>query len=244
MTNPYHMLDVKSQGENATIPAPAICVLLLTYLRTEMAVATVKSFCEKIDYPKELLSFYIADDGSPFEHVQTLINEIQKGGVSVAGYHNEKMMPGTCFVGRGWNYGLQQAHKVSDIVLLLEDDWELRYELDIRPYIRLLLELPEVGIVRLSGLPVGGEVRVRGWNGVHYLEYLRTTAMGYSGNPHLRHVRYTEFYGLFAIDRSPGDVEVNYDERFQEFKDGPNIWRPADLPAYGIFGHLGRERTW
>lgn len=243
MSNPLLMLDVKDQGENANIPAPNLCVVLLTYLRTGMAVRTVKSFCENIDYPKELISFYIADDGSPWEHMQAIIDEIQAHEVAVYGYHNEKITPGP-IVGKGWNRGLQKGHQASDFVFLLEDDWVLTKELDIRPYVRCLLQRADVGIIRLSGLPVGGELRVQGFNGIHYLEYLRSAPMAYSGNPHIRHVRFSAYYGFFATDRNPGDIEINYDERFRQYPDGPNIWRPADLPAWGIFGHIGNERTW
>ena len=244
MNNPYLMLDVKDQGENAAIPAPNICVVLLTYLRTNLAVRTIKAFCENIDYPKELLSFYIADDGSPWDHMQNLIDEIQKGGVALVGYHNEKFKPGTPCVGLGWNRGLMAGYQVADIVFQLEDDWELRSPLDIRPFVRLLIERADVGVVRLSGLAVGNEVRIVGHNGVHYLEYMRSANMAYSGNPHMRHRRFTEYYGMFNTNLSPGDIELNYDFRFCNFPDGPNIWRPADIPGWGIFGHIGNERTW
>lgn len=237
------MLDCKERGGEASIPAPSICVLLLTYLRTDLALRTVRSFAEKVDYPKQLIGFYIADDGSPYKHVQALMDEIVNGGMAVYGYHNEKAAPGTPFVGRGWNQGLVRAHSFSNIVLQLEDDWELKDPLDLRPYVRLLLEREDVGMVRLSGIPVGLETRVVGHNGAHYLDCLKTAKMAYSGNPHLRHARFTNAYGMYRIDLTPGDLELNYDEMFR-YREGPAIWRPADLPAYGIFGHIGRERTW
>lgn len=238
------MLDVKSEGENATVPAPPICVVLLTYLRTEMAVRTIRGVCENLDYPKELLSFYVADDGSSAGHVQVLLDEIQRGGVKIAGYHNEKFVPGSTHCGIGWNTALQKGHQAADIVLWMEDDWELRTKFDIRPYIRMLTERTDIGAVRLCQLALGNDLRVQGHRGLHYLEYLRSSAYAYSGNPHFRHARFSEYYGLFKIDANPGDIELDYDSKFRAMPDGPGIWRPADIPAWGVFGHIGREKTW
>lgn len=244
MTDPLLMLDVKEQGANAIIPAPQVCVVLLTYLRTEMALRTVRGVCEYLDYPKELLSFYVADDGSPSGHVQVILDEIKQGGINLVGYHNEKYAPGTTFCGQGWNTGLQKGHQTAPILLWLEDDWELKRPFDIRPYVRLLVEREDVGVVRFGQLTVGNDLKVEGHNGIHYLEYLRSSSYAYSGNPHLRHVRFSEYYGLFATDRNPGDVELHYDEKFRTMPDGPRIWRPAGFPEWGMFGHIGKDKTW
>ena len=245
MTEPYElMLDCKEKGGLAEIPAPKICVCLLSYLRTEMALRTIRGLAENLDYPKELVSFYVGDDGSPSEHMDAILAEIKNNGFELAGYHNEKSRPGTPFCGLGWNKALRQGHNHADIILWMEDDWVLERPLDIRPYVRLLLEREDVGIVRLSGLPDGLDLRVQTHNGIHYLECLRSTRMAYSGNPHLRHVRFSEYYGTFGINLTPGDLEIAYDEKFRRSTGGPNIWRPADISAWGIFGHIGRERTW
>lgn len=241
--NPLLMLDVKEQGENAVIPAPNICVLLLTYKRTEMAVTTIRYLCQNLDYPKELLSFYIADDGSPQEHMQAIFDELQVWGIKLTGYHNEKYSQGS-MVGRGWNIGLLKSYLVAPIVLQLEDDWKLEKQLDIRQYVRCLVEREDVGMIRMSGLVDGQNLQVRCHHGIHYLECLRSSNFAYSGNPHLRHRRFSEFYGLFATDQTPGDLEIEYDRVFRSRPDGPGIWRPADLPAWGVFGHIGNERTW
>ena len=244
MDRPDLALDWKERGGDAEFPAPRVCVVLLTYLRTEMAVRTVRTLCENLDYPKELLGFYIADDGSPWEHMQAVLDEINRGGLYVVGYHNEKFRPGTPYVGLGWNLGLLKGFQAANIILQLEDDWELKSPLDIRPYIRCLLERTDVGIIRLSGLPEGLELKVRGHHGVHYLECLRSASFAYSGNPHLRHKRFSDYYGFFSTKHTPGDLEIEYDRFFRNDPNGPSIWRPADLPAWGIFGHIGQTRTW
>ena len=244
MTEPYElMLDCKDQGGNAVIQAPNICIVLLTYLRTEFAVRTIQGVCDNLDYPKELRTWYVADDGSPSEHIGAIFKTLEDNGESLYRYHNDKYRKGTPFCGIGWNRALEFAHMHSDYVLWLEDDWVLQESLDIRPWVRMLKEREDVGIVRMSGLATGNDVRIVAHNGVHYLQYLRKSKMAYSGNPLIRHVRFKNKYGLFDTKRSPGAMEISYDEAFRA-QDGPDIWRPASINAWGVWGHIGRERTW
>lgn len=241
---PELMLDFPDRGGLAEIPAPRLCICLLTYQRTAMTIRTIVGLSDHLIYPRQLTGFYVADDGSSREHIDKVLNHIKICEYQLVGYHNEKFVSGKPFCGIGWNMALQKGHQNADIILWIEDDWELKKELDIRPYVRMLIERQDVGMVRLSGLPTGLDLRVEAHNGIHYLECLRSSKMAYSGNPHLRHVRFSQYYGLFATDRTPGDMEINYDERFRAHSGGPNIWRPADLSAWGIFGHIGNERTW
>lgn len=245
MTDRWELcLDASDQGGNATVLAPQLCVALLTYKRTEMAVRTVKGIVDNLIYPKELVSFYVADDGSPWPHMDAIFSAIKDGGLRIAGYHNEKFSGGTPYCGIGWNVALRKSHMTSDYVLWLEDDWVLKAPLDIRPFIWMLLDRKDVGMVRLSGLAIGNIVEVKAHRGVHYLDYLRSAQFAYSGNPHIRHIRFDEYYGLFATNLTPGDLEVHYDDKFRHMLGGPAIWRPSDIPGWGIFNHIGRERTW
>jgi hypothetical protein len=221
---------------------PMIAIVMVTYKRTALAVETVNSFSEYLNYPKELRQWYVADDGSPFTHVEAILDEIKLHGETLYGYHNEKFGVGYN-AGAGWNKGLTAGHLISPIILWLEDDWQLRAKLDISPFVRLLLEREDIGLVRLGGLAVGNDVRIEGYGGVHYLEYLRGKQYCYSGNPHLRHRRFSESYGMFAEDRNPGEMELAMDASFQE-KEGPKIWRPADIPGWGIIGHNGTDKSW
>lgn len=244
MTDAWELcLDCKQGGGNAVVPAPQLCIILLTYKRTEMAVRTVNGIAEKLDYPKELLSFYVADSGSSSDHIDAIFGAISRSGIKLAGYHNEKFAPDP-FCGISWNRGIEKAHQISDYIMLLEDDWVLKAPLDIRPFIWTLMERTDVGMMRLSNLTTDNILQVVAHRGVHYFEYLRSARFCYSGNPHIRHLRFTQYYGLFDTDRTPGDIEVYYDGKFRYMKEGPNIWRPADLPAWGIFDHVGCERTW
>lgn len=227
-----------------TLAAPPICMVLLTYERTNMALRTIQGITDHLNYPKELRAWYIADDGSRPEHYGHLIELVSKNGEMLHGFHNQKSRPGTTFCGEGWNTAVHRGHQFAPILLWLEDDWELQHDLDIRPYVRMLLERTDVGLVRLGHMAVNSEVKIVGHNGIHYLEYMRTTAYAYAGNPLLRHVRFAQHYGIFDTEANPGDVELHYDQKYREMSDGPAIWRPAGLEPWGVFGHIGQERMW
>lgn len=222
---------------------PTLAVVLVTYLRTELALRTVDGLGKFLAYPKDKVYWYVADDGSPREHVDAIIQRITDCGFRGLGYHNQKFVPGTPFAGKGWNIALQTAHNQSPFVLWMEDDWELRHPLAISPYLHLLHERDDVGMVRLGHLAVGCDVSIVGYKGIHYLSYLRNTQYGYSGNPHIRHARLSQALGPFREDVNPGEIELYQDDAFRRNSNAPAIWRPADIPGWGIFAHIGTERT-
>ena len=181
----------------------------------------------------------IADDGSEKEHVEKLLKELEIHEEKVIGYHNKRFSPHT---GKGWNKGLGIAFQSSDFVMLFEDDWVLAQPFDIKPYIEMLKQRDDVGMVRLGGLAVGNNVRIVGHNGHHYLEYHRDEQYAYSGNPQIRHARFMKAYGWFSEDKlNPGELELELDGRFCA-TEGPEIWRPADIPGWGFFQHIGEAR--
>lgn len=222
---------------------PILAAVLVTYNRTELALRTIRGLGSYLAYPLEKVAWYVADDGSPREHVDTILREIVNSGFTLIGYHNQKFAPGTTFAGKGWNIALQAAHQKSPFVLWMEDDWELRRPLAVSPYLRLLHDREDIGMVRLGHLAVGNVVELVGHSGIHYLNYLRTSAYAYSGNPHIRHIRFSNSVGPFAEDRNPGEIELAQDAKFRADPIVPAIWRPADIPGWGIFAHIGTERT-
>lgn len=223
---------------------PVLAIALVTCERTELALRTIRGIRENLVYPNELIKWFVGDDGSSKTHSMALITEINSLGMTLADYHNEKFMPDTYFAGKTWNRALGLAHQESDYVMLLEDDWELRHPLHIEPYIKLLSEREDVGMVRLGHLAVGSIVEIVGHGGIHYLNYLRGTQYAYSGNPSIRHGRFTKALGFLAENKTPGEIELDYDDRFQNNIEAPSIWRPADIPGWGIFAHIGTQKSW
>jgi hypothetical protein len=242
---------------------PNLGIVLLTYKRTEEAIRTIRGICNNLGYPKEKFGWYVADDGSDGDHLERLLATLDEYDQRVIGYHSERFSPWT---GMGWNKAVGIAFQFSDYVLIMEDDWELTGNfdmnpdkpekvgktqvspylnhgiLDIRPYIEMLSEREDVGMVRLGGLAVDSEVKIVGHHGHHYLDYLKRTGYAYSGNPHIRHARFMKSYGFYSEEKMrPGELELDLDARFRNLS-GPAIWRPADIPAWGVFHHIGNVR--
>lgn len=225
---------------------PPLSICLVTYKRTEMAVKTIRSTIENLDYPKELRSWFVYDDGSAPEHNQAIREALKDE--QVKHYISERMRPAgkedTYDCGMGWNKILGLAHQNSDFVLWIEDDWNLDEKLDLKPFIKLLTENEDVGIVSFRILSVGADVHTVGYDGIHYLQYARTTQYAYSGNPHLRHARFALSYGWFMEDCNPGDVELKQDDRYRLATEGPKIWRPLNISLWGAWKHEGTEKSW
>lgn len=227
---------------------PPLSIALATYKRTEMALETVRSTCARLVYPKELRSWYVADDGSDKSHYDAVMKLLYENGERVIGGHNERLRPlgleNTYFAGLGWNKALGICHQNSDFVLFLEDDWRLTDDFDIGLYVKLLTEREDIGMVSFRILSIENEVRTKGWDGQLFLEYMRTTQYSYSGNPNLRHARFTKHYGWFHEERSPGDIELDMDDRYRTRTDSPKIWRPLGISPWGAWAHIGTEKSW
>lgn len=225
---------------------PPLSIALVTYKRTPLAVRTIQSTLENLVYPKELIAWFVGDDGSPKAHEQALRKALD--GQRLIEYSNERWRnegeEKTFFSGQVWNHVLGIAHQHSDFVLWLEDDWVLENKLNLEPYIHLLQEREEVGMVTFRILSVGAEVMTIGHNGEIFLQYGRRTQYGYCGHPTLRHARFVRFYGWFHEQRTPGEIEIDMDSRYRGMTNGPHVWRPATLDQWGAWHHIGQEKTW
>jgi GT2 family glycosyltransferase len=228
---------------------PRISIAVVTYKRTDIALRTIESTCKNLIYPKELRSWYIGDDGTPKDDFTKLLNKLQDGGESMLGHHNERLRnmgeENTYWTGKGWNRALGISHQASEFVLWLEDDWELEQPFDLAPYVKLLRDREDVGLVSFRILSVGNEVLTTGHDGIHYLEYLQTKQYSYSGNPHLRHGRFVRHYDWFAENETPGGIELKQDDKYRlDTGDGPKIWRPVSIDPWGVWHHIGKEKSW
>lgn len=228
---------------------PKLSIGLVTFKRRDVALRTIQSTCQNLVYPKELISWFVGDDGSTQKDFIAIKNAIAEQGHFAAYSHNERIrnkgQEDTYFSGLGWNKTLGLCHQNSDFVLWLEDDWELDRPLDLVSYVKLLQEREDIGMVSFRILSVGNDVHTVGHDGIHYLQYQRTTQYSYSGNPQLRHARFTKHYGWFSEDVNPGGIELAQDDRYRlDVNDGPFIWRPAAIDPWGAWKHIGNEKSW
>lgn len=236
---------------------PPLAVLLLSYRRPDEAIRTIDGILAHLRYSGELY-WYLADDGSEEEEFDKILGHL-RAKCKILGYHNQRFSPNA---GVGWNKGLGLCHQFSEFVLVMEDDWELdgrfnanadsTYNININlsygnlgidPYVEMLTEREDVGMVRLGGISVGNTVKIIGHNGHHYLQYDRQEAYAFVGGPHIRHGRFTRAYGWYSTGEfNPGELELVMNQSVAAVPGGPQIWRPADIPGWGMFHHIGQKR--
>ena len=219
--------------------AEPIVIIFQTWERTDVALRTITAARAHLRYPD--LRWYVADDGSRPGHVAAVGEALD--GAHVIGWHSERLGYGATA-----NRAVAAAEQVSDLLLFLEDDWELREPLDLWQYAALLMESAEIGMVRLGNLNL--DIRGRTWahGGNVYWKLDREPHIEgtpvFTGHPSLRHRRYHQAYGDYPEGLIPGDTELAYAYQFRlGAPDAPAIVWPADYPASGYFGHIGQVKT-
>ena len=216
-----------------------IVVILQTYRRTDCALRTIAAARRNLIYGGPLY-WYVADDGSPAEHVSAVLEAV---GGDLLAYHSTRRG-----YGGNANAAWDAADQIGALTFWLEDDWELRQPLDLYAYACLLMETSEVGMVRLGALNL--DIRGRTWahGGRVYWKldkepHLEGTPV-FTGHPSLRHRRYRDVYGSYPEGLTPGETELAYAYQFRMGpQDAPGIVWPADYPAMGYFGHIGEIKT-
>jgi len=77
---------------------PRVAIVLVTYARTKYAVRTAESVCKNLIYPN--VGWYVGDDGSPPEHMQAILDVLNKAEASIFGTHSENFVPGERWPGK------------------------------------------------------------------------------------------------------------------------------------------------
>lgn len=221
-----------------------LTVVLITYERTDYAVQTVKAIEENFRYPN--WSWYISDDGSRPEHVEEVMNAIDPkhfdseygvGGHSIRASY-----------GAGCNRGLEWAFQRGSLVLMLEDDWRLSREFDIWKYAALLMERPDIGMVRTGYINQGIYATLLGHNGALYWGLDDTQSRNYSsfafaGHPAIIHSRFFDKCGRYPERWQPGDTELRMCWQVASAY-GPKIVWPAELGERGPWDHIGGTQSY
>lgn len=222
--------------------APKVCILLLTYTdkltgpRAKYAEKTLRSTLDNLRYDAPV-SVHVADDGSPEKHVQKLM-EI------AGGYPNVQGVTSTNAARRGYgasyNLATQVVHDFADIVLPLEDDWELVQELSIQPFVEALTAGP-IRCIRLGY--VGWTDQLKGELGVsqgnNYLLFDPESREQHvcAGHPRLETVEFERAVGPWPEGLDPGTTERVWCG-FKGARVGvawPTVW-PLNA---GPFSHIG-----
>lgn len=211
---------------------PLVVALLITYKRTNLAVRTIEGVQNNLVYPKDRLSWHVADDGSPAEHKDLLLRLCGEG----TSYTNAERKG----VGRSMNLGMQAALQRADYILWLEDDWELTQQFDLRPCVQLLEESQDLGMVRLGYISPGISGKLVSGAGRLWWRLQKGETYTFTGHASLRHKRFCQVYGAYHEGLTAGETELWYCGKVNGTI-GPDVVVPAFTGEWGAFGHIGGE---
>jgi len=219
-----------------------LTALLLTCERTEYALSTLRSFFKHAHY-SDPLRLHIADDGSRPGH-RAILHEL---GIRLVG---AEALTISNSEGRGYganyNAATQVVHPLTDVVLPLEDDWELTRPLDLDHLVHALTTAERFGCIRLGYIgftqPLRGEVIFH--EGQHYLllDPESPEPHVWAGHPRLETVTWQRRVGPWQEGLEPGATEFEVAHR-AEAREGV-VW-PLDLvkPYGDLFAHIGSVRA-
>lgn len=219
-----------------------LTVILLTYKRTDYALRVTHAAGKHLFYPE--WGWYISDDGSSSEHHDWVLKSCEATDRPLLGHHNEAVS-----YGAGANAALSTAFNVGQLVLMLEDDWELTQSLDIWKWAALLMERPDIGMVRMGYLNNGLSgtlIEHKGnlyWN-LDDTESKHHSIMAFAGHPAIIHRRYFDSYGLYPEKWQPGETELRMAWQFAAQPVGPSIVWPAELGSAGPWAHVGGVQSY
>lgn len=223
---------------------PTVAIVLLTYepggddpRRT--AETTLRNALSWIRYSGPL-DVHIADDGSEEAH-RAHLAEIAGGYAHVRHVGVTNAERGG--YGKSYNLAMQAVHAGAEIILPLEDDWELLHHIDLDPLVETLID-PTLGIDCLRLGYIGWTQEVRG-------ELLHTPADTvflfdpessephvFAGHPRLETRDFERAVGPWAEGLPAGATEFDVSQR-PEARVGVGF--PLDLihPRGDLFAHIG-----
>lgn len=213
-----------------------ICVMLITYDRFDVARRTLEAIASNLRCSEEVW-MHIADDGSSQDYRDELV------GIARSLYDKNVSITNSNRTGYGGNYNTatQIVHEMTDIVLPLEDDWELRRELQVDPMVRVL----RAGIfncVRLGYIGYTDELRgiFRSHEGMQWLELDPSSPERhvFAGHPRLETVAFEKAVGPWPEGMQQGLTEMVIADRPESRQ---KVAWPVDLihPVGDLFGHTG-----
>lgn len=213
-----------------------ITIILQTFKRTEYALRTISAARELLHYQGELW-WYVADDGSPAGHFDTVMGALDPGTLMGAQSYRQ---------GYGANANGAWLAADSELTFWLEDDFMLTQPLDLTPHAYALMDSERMGMVRLGYIDGTRLEPAQSFAGRRYHTIPRdwpdTSFYAFTGHPSLRHRRYREAYGEYPVGLGPGDTELAYAYQYR-VGSGPLIVWPEGYPEQGYFAHIGAIKT-
>jgi len=224
---------------------PKVWILFLTFQRTEIAIQTLQSLVSNLHYPN--LHLHICDDGSKETDDGTDRNhvEVLKEYWPGSSYHEMPTPWGEFNMGGNANRGIQLAQDQGiDFYFIVHDDTILLDPLNLEPYVYILEEHQQTGMIRfnylasgLSGHFIDYQASKLGYE-VTFLRLIREWSLynpwkidAYipAFQPALVHQRFYDSYGLYPEGLYPGLTECGMCGQYNQSplkEDGPQVLIP------------------
>lgn len=240
----------------AQVQWPEVTVGIVTYNRYEEIRQTVQALADGLIYPPDRLKWVIADDSSPDGYTERL------GKLKLFEDLNARFITTPENAGWGANVNNLRANLETDYLFLIEDDYVLTEDIDLRAGIALMEARPDIGYVRYRGT-AGHHILYHGFEAdisaqlpefrqglglpgrINYLQMDSNSpeVYLYSNGPHLVHRRFIEFYGPYEEGRKLGETEERY---AHTVRDRMKLWNEGApalviLPEFvhQVFDHIG-----
>lgn len=219
-----------------------IGVVILTYDRLDYARRALLSLSNlKIPESEGPLWCHIADDGSSQTYRDKLLKLARaEFGDNVSITNSERGG-----YGASYNLATQIVHNVADLILPLEDDWELIRPLDLTPIVEVLRD-GTFGCVRLGYVGYTQEL-VASFVAAHGYHWLALHADSsephvFAGGPRLETVHWERSVGPWPEGLTAGETEFVVAHK-PEARIG--VGWPVDLvkPAGDAFVHIGTNHA-
>ena len=213
------MADQLSPVPSLKFQWPSITVVIVTYRRADEVRAVIRGLQERIRYHGQL-SYHLADGGSPNGYIRDIMADFPHLSVS----HT------VCTRGMGANVNTALAAIPVGYTYLNVDDMVPCRTLDFNAGVALLESVPQIGAVRYDGIEghrgLVLSLEELDYPPLYYMRIRRRLSIHqncYSGRPHLRHPRFTAFYGPYNEGYPLGPTELAYAMRFKGSPWGPSI---------------------
>lgn len=214
--------------------------MLLTYERLEVAKRTLVSVAENL-VASEPIWMHVADDGSSQEYRDELValaHQYWGDNVSVSN-------SGRKGYGGNYNAATQIAHNYGDVMLPLEDDWELTRRFDVSPIVAALrggaFSCVRMGYIGFTKPLIGVFVSAEGMLWLR-LDPDSEERHVFAGGPRLETVEFERSVGPWPENMEQGLTEHEVAGR-PEARVGV-VW-PVDLihPRGDLFAHIGAVKA-
>lgn len=232
--------------------SPRVAVCFLTYspdadhARVGYARRCLLALLDQLKYRNGELLWHIADDGSFPGHLEALVDICRSRGV-------EPTVSNTGHLGYGanMNQATQVIHDIADVVMPIEEDWELVREFDISDFVDVLIQPPEdndndINCIRLGYL--GWSNKVTGWlaqkagQTFFYFDPNCQETHVFAGHPRIETVAFEKRVGPWPEGLRPGFTEMEVCNR-RESREGIAWPMDAGINASqnyaNLFAHIG-----